>query len=148
MRSTRARTGVLVAAAILAAAAPAALAVPAGAATTTPPVITAHPDDVMVNATTKLVGAGFAAHATVHIAECGATSWVVPNSPCDTSNTVTVRTNGKGKFKVTFTVQACDATSTTGPGDLSMRCYIGVPTPTGIDTVELQPFTPIVVTYP
>jgi hypothetical protein len=29
-----------------------------------------------------------------------------------------------------------------------MRCYIGVPTPTGIDTVALQPYTAIVVTYP
>ena len=84
----------------------------------------------------------------MHIDECGATSWVVPNSPCDTTNAVTVTTNGKGKFKVTFTVQACSSTPPTGPAGLSMRCYIGVPRPTGIDTVELQPYTPIVVTYP
>lgn len=148
MRRSSVRTGILAATALLATAAPVALAAPAGAATSTPPVITAHPDNVMVNTTTKLVGAGFPKHATVQIEECGATSWVVPNSPCDTSNAVTVTTNGKGKFKVTFTVEACSSTPPSGSAGLSMRCYIGVPQPTGIDTVALVPYTPIVVTYP
>jgi len=148
MRNTPVRTGILAATAVLAVAGPTALAAPAGAATSTPPVITDHPDDVMVNTTTKLVGSGFAKHASVEVEECGATSWVVPSNPCDTTNSVTVKTNGKGKFKVTFTVQACESSDTSGTAGLSMRCYIGVPTPTGIDTVALQPYTAIVVTYP
>jgi hypothetical protein len=32
--------------------------------------------------------------------------------------------------------------------DLSEQCHIGVPKPSGVDTVELKPSAGIVVTYP
>ena len=149
MRSTMTRAAVLVLVASAAVLAPAALqGTEVGAATTVPPVIVAHPDNVMVNTATKLVGRGFAKHATIHVEECASTTWVVPTSPCDTAHAVTVTTNRMGKFTVTFTVRACPTTATTDPGGLAFRCYIGVPSPTGIDTVALQPYTAIVVTYP
>jgi hypothetical protein len=149
MRTTIIRAGIVALAASSAVVAPATvLAVEAGAATTVPPVIVAHPDDVMVNTTTKLVGRGFATHVTLHVEECATTSWVVPADTCDATNAVTVTTNGKGKFTTQFTVQTCPTSATTGPGGLAFHCYIGVPSPTGIDTVSLRPYTGIVVTYP
>ncbi len=149
MRITKTRAAVLSLAASAAVLAPAALLVtPAGAVSSVPPTIAAHPDNVMVNTTTRLVGRGFAKHTTLHIEECASTTWVVPASPCDTGNAITVTTNRMGKFTATFTVQACPTSTTPGTGGLSARCYIGVPSPSGIDTVSLQPYTPIVVTYP
>ena len=149
MRTTMTRAAVLALAASAAALAPGALpATTAGAATTGPPVIVAHPDSVMVNTTTKLVGRGFARHTTLHVEECASTTWVVPTDPCDTANSITVTTNRMGKFTATFTVRTCPTSATTGPGGLAFRCYLGVPTPSGIDTVSLQPSTAIVVTYP
>jgi hypothetical protein len=149
MRITKTRAAVLSLAASAATLAPAALtAASAGAVGSVPPTITAHPDNVMVNTTTKLVGRGFAKGATLHIAECASTTWVVPASPCDTANAITVTTNRMGKFTATFTVQACPTSTAADTPGLSARCYIGVPSPSGIDTVSLQPYTAIVVTYP
>ena len=112
-----------------------------------PPTIAAKPDNVMVNTVTTLTGKGFAKHISVTVEECSVKTWVVMTNPCGTTNTVTVRTNGKGSFRTNLTVQACPPPTTPGPG-LSMLCYIGVPHPSGIDTVALQPETSIVVTHP
>jgi hypothetical protein len=122
---------------------------PTGAVSVTPPAITAHPDNVMVNTHTKLVGTGFAKHTSVTVVECSATTWYVLANPCDSTNTVTVKTNGHGRFTTPFLVQTCPGAASTGSGGgLAFLCYIGVAEPSGVDTIALQPYTSIVVTYP
>lgn len=113
-----------------------------------PPTITAKPHSVMVNMNTNVMGRNFVPGSTAQLVECSTTSWSVPLNPCDTNNTVTVTANKKGAFHTKFKVEGCPPPAATGPGGLSQRCYIGVPRPTGIDTVALQPNTSIVVTFP
>ena len=112
-----------------------------------PPVITAKPDNVMVNTDTTLIGRNFKPATKLVLAECSRKSWVVPARPCDTGNTVTVRTNAKGQFKIRFKVEACPSNAAVS-GGLAERCYIGVPQPSGVDTVRLEGAEPIVVTFP
>jgi hypothetical protein len=135
----------------------AALAVGSGLATvatasgaTSPPVATvrATPDNSMVNSTVTVVGKGFARHATVTLVECPVASWVVVADPCDTTNSVTVRTNGRGSFHLPFVVHVCPGGASGGQVGPSFLCYLGVARPSGVDTVALQPSTTIVVTYP
>ena len=121
---------------------------PVGAVSPTPPVIRAMPDNVMVNTQTTLVGTGFPGHASVTVVECPVRSWVVMSDPCDTTNKVTVTTNGRGRFRSQMTVHTCPGGARTGPGGLAFLCYLGVVRPSGIDTDALQPWTSIVVTYP
>ncbi len=102
----------------------------------------------MVNKETTVIGRNFTPGMTVDLIECSATSWIVPNYPCNSDNSVTATANRKGAFKVKFKAEACTGSSPTGPADLSELCYIGVPKPSGIDTVMLQPNTRIVVTFP
>lgn len=150
MHSRSIRRSLLGAMAAATVALPLGLSAPAAtAATSVPPTITARPDTVMVNTPTKLTGRNFPARTTETLVECSQTTWVVPADPCDTSNSVTVRTNARGRFTKRFTVDVCPApSSATGAADLSQLCYIGVVHPSGIDTVSLQPVTGIVVTYP
>jgi len=117
---------------------------------TLPPVATvrAAPDSVMVNTTVTVVGKGFARHTTVALVECPVASWVVTGDPCDTTNSVTVRTNGHGSFRVPFVAHVCPGGASGGLAGPSFLCYLGVARPSGIDTVALQPSTTIVVTYP
>jgi len=121
---------------------------PAAARTVLPPSITARPDSVMVNTRTVLVGRNFDPHVSLRIAECSATKWVVPTSPCDTNNVVKVTTDAKGTFVTTMKVEACPEVVTKASKGLSELCYIGVPRPSGIDTVSLVPRTSVVVTFP
>jgi hypothetical protein len=102
----------------------------------------------MVNTLTQLTGRGFQRHTVVHVVECAASSWVVMTNPCDASGGITVKTNDKGAFTAHFMVRTCPAAPSPGPGGLSFLCFIGVPGPSGIDTVSLQPGSSIVVTYP
>jgi len=118
----------------------------AGPAMAAGPHITAHPDNLMVNTTTKLVGTGFAPSTSLTVKECANKDWIVPQNPCDSTNAVVVTTNKHGSFKTTFTAQTCPGTST-GPG-FSELCYIGVPTPSGIDTIDLVGAVRITVTGP
>jgi hypothetical protein len=149
MRVTSIRYGLIGLTSTLAVAAGLLGTIPAASATSTvPPTITAKPDNVMVNTKTTLTGKGFAPKTSVTVAECSVTSWPLPTNPCDTTNTVNVRTNSKGSFHTKFTVQVCTAPTSPGPAGLSMLCYIGVHRPSGIDTIALQPETSIVVTYP
>ena len=116
-----------------------------GAVASVPPTVTVRPDNVMVNTDIHVLGQHFDAGQTLTLAECGKTSWIAPKNPCDTDNTVTVTTNGKGKFKTQMKVEACPGKAHQ-PG-LSQTCYIGVET-LGIDNGSLQPYASIVVTFP
>jgi hypothetical protein len=130
----------------------AAVAFAAGAAAQTPvaagPHIVARPDNVMVNATTTLTGRGFPPKTKVALAECGAASWIAPQDPCDTANTVTVTTNLAGGFSTPFKVQLCPRTAPPVPPVTKETCYIGEPHPTGIDTIALLGASKVTVTYP
>jgi hypothetical protein len=123
--------------------------VPASSAAALPltgPTIVAHPNNLMVNTDTTLVGRNFRPATTLHLAECGKTMWVVPSSPCDTNNTVTVTTSPSGGFSTPFKAELCPGGVRVGP--TAVRCYIGVPKPTGIDTETLKAAVAITVTYP
>ncbi len=118
----------------------------ASAGTPVPPTVTVHPNNVMVNTDTDVVGRHFDAGQTLTLVECGKTSWIAPKNPCDTDNTVTVTTNGKGGFKTEMKVEACPGKAHQPPG-LAQTCYIGVEK-LGLDNGSLQPFARIVVTFP
>jgi hypothetical protein len=117
----------------------------AGAVSPAPPTIKVNPNNVMVDTNTHVVGQHFSAGQTLTLLECGKTSWIVPKNPCDTDNTVTVTTNGKGAFRTDMKVEACPGKAHQ-PG-LEQTCYIGVQK-LGVDNGMLQPFAPIVVTFP
>ena len=140
-------TGLAGGAILLMLAAPLGATASAAGVSARPPVITAKPDNVMVNTDTTLVGRNFKPATKLRLAECSKKNWVVPSRPCDSANTVTVRTNAKGQFKTKFKVEACPSSAAVS-GDLAERCYIGVPKPSGVDTVRLEAAAPIVVTFP
>jgi hypothetical protein len=120
----------------------------AGAASTTPaPHITAHPHSVMVNSSTTLTGTNFKPRKSITLKECPETTWIVPQNPCDSTNSVVVKVNSQGTFKTSFTVQTCPGGTTTEPG-FSETCYIGDPSPSGIDTINLVGAVKITVTGP
>jgi hypothetical protein len=123
--------------------APAGASVPRAAS----PRIVAHPDSVMVNSSTKLVGTNFKPKSTLTIKECSQSSWSVPLNPCDSTNSIRVRTNHLGQFTSSFTVQTCPGGTTTSPG-FSETCYIGDPMPSGIDVINLVGAAKITVTGP
>lgn len=111
------------------------------------PHITAHPNNLMVNTTTNLVGRGFAPSTSLTVEECGHRNWIAPQNPCDSTNSVTVTTSKHGTFTTTFTAQTCPGGKNKGPG-FSERCYIGVPHPSGVDTIVLVGAVRITVTGP
>jgi hypothetical protein len=110
------------------------------------PHITAHPNNLMVNTATELIGKNFQPSTTLTVKECGLKNWIVPQNPCDSTNSIVVTTNAQGGFKSSFTAQTC----TTGSGQpgFSEKCYIGVPTPSGVDTITLVGAVRITVTGP
>jgi hypothetical protein len=110
------------------------------------PHIVAHPDSVMVNTATRLTGTHFPATTKISLEECSASNWSVPQNPC-TATTVKVKTNAQGRFRTAFTVHTCPGGSTTSPG-FSETCYIGSPSPSGIDTIALTGAVAVTVTGP
>ncbi len=122
------------------------ISVPEAMATSSvPPMITVHPNNVMVNTDTKVRGSHFTPGQTVQLVECSQSQWVVPQNPCVTNNTKTVTANRYGAFRTKMKVEACPSGSQ--PPGLSETCYIGVEN-FGVDNVTLQPFASIVVTFP
>ena len=109
--------------------------------------IVARPANLMVNGTTQLTGTGFPARSRVVLSECGATNWIAPRDPCDTTNTVTVTTGGGGGFTTPFKVQLCPRSTVTSPVT-EETCYIGEIHPSGIDTIALLGAAKVIVTYP
>jgi len=132
----------------VAALAPTMLATGAGAVSATPPRIVATPNNVMVNTTVSLVGTGFPAHAKLVIKECGQTTWVVTQKPCDTNNTINVVTDAHGRFAARFKVELCPRTGTSTGPITRETCYIGNPRPSGVDTIRLVGAAKVIVTYP
>jgi Neocarzinostatin family len=124
-----------------------AMATPASAVSPRPPKIKAHPDNSMVNTFTTLTGSGFSPNATLRLTECSTTNWAVgAQSPCNANNTVTLTTGATGEFTTKFQADVCPNGKRVGP--TAVRCYIGVPKPSGIDTMTLEAAAKITVTYP
>jgi len=122
-------------------------AVSAGASTAAPHIV-AHPNSQMVNKSIKLTGTHFKANSTITIEECSSTAWVVViQRPCDTKNLIAVKINGGGRFTSAFTVQTCPGGTTSSPGS-SQTCYIGDPTPSGVDVIDLVGAVTVTVTGP
>jgi hypothetical protein len=112
------------------------------------PHIAANPRSVMVTKTTMLTGKGFPANSLIHLQECGATAWIIPQNECDTSNEVTVMTDHKGRFTTPFQVQLCPRELPPKPPVTRETCFIGEPQVTGEDTAGLLGAVKITVTYP
>jgi hypothetical protein len=88
--------------------------------------------------TVGLHGTGFVPSTTYTVAECPQTSWVVPQNPCVNTNDVTVTTDTTGAFTHSFMPVPCTVI-------LPSTCYIGVPLPSGVDTIELVGAAKIIV---
>ncbi len=114
----------------------------------TSPTITVSPDNVMVNTTVTVTGAGFTPGQTVHLAECGQTSWIAPQSPCTTDNAVTIVADSHGGFSTGMKAEVCPRPSPIPPPVTEAHCFVGDQQPTGVDTIELQYATSLIVTYP
>jgi hypothetical protein len=120
----------------------------AGASRAAPsPHIVVHPHSVMVNGSTTLVGTNFTPRKSITIKVCSETSWIVPQNPCDSTNSVVVKVNRQGMFKSAFTVQTCPGDTSTTPG-FSETCYIGDPSPSGVDVINLVGAAKVTVTGP
>jgi len=100
----------------------------------------------MVNTAIKLIGTHFKSNSTIDIRECSETLWIVPQDPCATTNSIAVKTNSRGRFVSSFTLQTCPGASST-PG-FSETCYVGDPTPSGVDTISLIGGASLTVTGP
>ena len=100
------------------------------------------------NQHTNLIGRGFPRFATLRLAECSKTNWVVPAKPCDKDK---IRSSsgpmGGARSLTGFKVEACGGARASTKG-LAQVCYIGVPKPSGVDTVRLVGAARIVVTFP
>ena len=116
-------------------------------ASTSSPHISAHPNNLMVNTATNLVGKNFAPSTTYTVKECGSKNWIVPQNPCDSTNSIVVTTNRHGQFKSSFTAQTCPSGGDSSPG-FAQKCFIGIPTPSGVDTMNLVGAVRITVTGP
>jgi hypothetical protein len=106
----------------------------------------AHPKSVMINTDTTIAGSGFPAHTMVSLTECGATSWLAPNEPCNTENATTVETNAKGRFKTPFEMQFCPE-GKHAHQPTTVICYVGVRYYIE-DVGKLEPAAKVKVTYP
>ena len=123
-----------------------ALPAPVLAAPAASPSITATPSNLMVNSKTVLKGSGFAPSKKIHLEECGAIGWPVPQSPCVAKSKIAVTTDANGAFKTSFVARVCDGRSN---GVMkSKTCYIGEEKPSGVDTITLVGAVKVIVTYP
>ncbi len=102
------------------------------------PRIVTVPTPAAAATTILLRGMGFVPATTYTVAECSETSWVVPQDPCIGTNNVTVTTDTTGAFTHTFAPVPCTVV-------LPSTCYVGVPLPSGVDTVQLVGADKIIV---
>jgi hypothetical protein len=110
------------------------------------PHIASHPNTVMAKASIKLIGTHFKPLSTFTIRECSQSTWVVTQDVCVIKNSIVVKTNANGKFTGSFTAYRCPAVRRTPPTGHSQTCYIGDPTPEGIDVITLLGAATIMVT--
>lgn len=119
-----------------------------GASSAASPHIVATPNNVMVNGTVKLVGTHFAPHKKLVLKECGATTWIAPQDPCDKAK-IKVKTNAHGRFSRSFAAALCPRTKPwKGHPVTEERCYVGEIMPSGVDVINLVGHVRIIVTYP
>ncbi len=111
-----------------------------------PPQIKARPTNLMIDTETTLRGKGFPANSTIQIRECGRTSWLVPEDPCNTANTIAVHTDGKGRFAASFKAELCPE-GMPGKNITERTCYVGEPL-AAEDTERLVGAAKLTVTYP
>jgi hypothetical protein len=119
----------------------------ASAAAKPKPHIVATPNNVMVNSTVKLVGTHFPANATIVLRECGKSTWIAPQNPCDKKK-ITVSTNKHGRFTDSISMGLCPRSPWPGHPVNELRCYIGEVQPTGVDVIDLVGHVRVIVTYP
>jgi hypothetical protein len=112
------------------------------------PHITVTPNNVMFDATVTLVGKHFAPNTNLHLRECGAKSWVVTEHACSKGHTK-VKTDNYGGFTTPFDVSICPMIRD-WPGHPinERRCFVGDPTPSGVDTINLIGHARVIITYP
>ena len=118
----------------------------AGASSPTAPQIVVKPNNAMINTKVALTGTGFPAGTKLTIKECSAKSWIVPQKRCVANNSVSVRTDRRGRFTSRLEVELCGGKRGSEP--TSQICYIGEPQPRGVDTITLVGAARVVVTYP
>ena len=116
------------------------------AAGATAPTLAVKPAVVTLNTDTLVTGRHFKALSRITLVECTRRSWIAPQHPCDTGNSVTVTANAAGRFRTEMVVRRCPGTTlSTG---VPVRCYLGVVKPSRIDTIALQPNVQIMITSP
>jgi len=103
-----------------------------------PRIVTILPPTATAANIIVLHGTGFVPATTYTLAECSQTNWIAPENPCLSANTVTVTTDTSGAFSTPFTPLPCTNV-------LPSTCYIGAPTPTGVDTITLAGADKIIV---
>jgi hypothetical protein len=123
------------------------LAGPLAGATTTSPHITATPNNAMVNSEVTLAGHRFPPHQQLRLRICDAKTWVVTQKPCS-KGAIHVTTGAQGRFTTTWKAALCPRADWPGHPVTEERCYIGVPTPNGVDTIALVGHVKVIVTYP
>lgn len=112
------------------------------------PAITIGHTVIMPPPKPTLNGTGFAPNTTYTVAECSQTNWIVPKNPCLKKNTITVTTDPTGAFTHSFRPAPCSnamLSNATVSNAMASTCFVGVPLPSGIDTISLVGATPITV---
>jgi hypothetical protein len=104
-----------------------------------PQIVTIPTPVTTAAALIDLHGSGFVPATNYRIAECSQTNWVVTQNPCLTSNSVAVTTDTSGSFTHTFDPLPCAAAG------VPSLCWVGAPTPQGIDTITLAGADRIIV---
>jgi hypothetical protein len=95
-----------------------------------PRIVTILPPTAPHPNTVILQGTGFVPTTTYTLVECSRTNWVAPKDPCLKANAVTVTTDSTGAFSTPFKPLPCT-------NRRPSTCYVGAPTPTGVDTITL-----------
>lgn len=117
-----------------------------GASASAQPHIVVQPSTARAGSSVAVRGTGFPARTRLTVEECSASSWIAPQDPCVKHNAVSTRTNQQGGFRLHMVVRTCPVRTSDGTHRRSRTCYIGVPHPSGIDTIELTGAAQIRVT--
>jgi hypothetical protein len=114
-------------------------AVPAGATSqpTAPRIVAVPSTNLRPGQVISLRGTGFRPATIYTIEECSRTLWIVPMDPCDTNNMARVRTNRAGAFRTPFVTKVCPPSPARASAAPVVRCFVGAPQPSGVDTVHL-----------
>ncbi len=120
-------------------------ATPSIAAAPPHPQLTVTPSHAMVGRLLAVSGRGFPADTRITLAECGAKLWIAPKDPCAAHGSVTVTTDGHGRFRTHMTARRCPQTSRAKRTEDT--CYVGQPVGRDVDVIVLQGAAKVVVSY-